>query len=135
MERYPQPVVEGDNVTILWDSPLHTDRTTQANRLDIIVKGIKEKTFFIIDMSIPTRSELRCEEFDNISKYRDIEIEIGRIWNLKAMTVPVIKGALGVIKKGFQNNLNKIPGQLQLQEIQKLILTSTAHILRKRLSI
>ena len=37
-EHKPQPVVEGDNVTLLWDFPIHNDRTIQANRPDIKVK-------------------------------------------------------------------------------------------------
>ena len=38
-------------------------------------------------------------------------------------------------KKGCQKHLDAIPGEPQLQEIQKIVLTSTARILRKALSI
>jgi len=57
------------------------------------------------------------------------------MWNLKGITVPVIIGALGMIKKGGENHLDKISARPQLQEIQKVVFTSTAHILRKTLSI
>ena len=40
-----------------------------------------------------------------------------------------------MIKKGCQSHLDNIPGNLSLQEIQKIVLTSTAHILRRALSI
>ena len=36
-EHHPQPVTEGDNVTI-WDFTIHTDRQINANRPDIVVK-------------------------------------------------------------------------------------------------
>ena len=134
-EHHPQPVVEGENVSILWDFSIHTDRTIQANRPDIIIKDFKEQTCLLIDMSIPTDQNIAVKEFDKLSKYKDLEIEIGRMWNLKATTVPVIVGALGMIKKGCQKHLDKIPGQPQLQKIQQIVLTSTAHILRKTLSI
>jgi len=124
-------VVEGDNVTILWDFPIHTDSTIQANRPDIIVKDSTEKTCLLIEMSVPTDHNIAAKEFDKLSMYKDLEIEITRMWNLKAITVPVIIGALGMINKGCENHLEKIPGQLQLQEIQKIVLTSTAHILQK----
>ena len=57
------------------------------------------------------------------------------MWNLRAISVPVIVRALGLTKKGCQNHLDKIPGQPQLQKIQKSVLKSKAHILRKTLSM
>ena len=46
-----------------------------------------------------------------------------------------IVGALGLIKNGCKKHLDRIPGQPQLQKIHQIILTSTAHIIRKTLSI
>ena len=133
-EHHPEPVVEGTNVTILWDFPVNTDRTIQANRPDIIIKDKKEKTCTLIDVSVPSDKNIAVKEFDKLSKYKDLEIEIQKMWHLKAKTVPVIVGALGMIKKGCQKHLDKIPGEPCLKEIQKIVLTSTAHILRKTLS-
>ena len=78
-EHKPQPVVEGDNVTLLWDFPIRTDRTIQSNRPDIIVKDLKEKPCFLIDMSIPTDQNTSAKEFDKLSKYKDLEIEIKNV--------------------------------------------------------
>ena len=86
-------------------------------------------------MSIPTDQNISAKEFGKLSKYKDLEIEIQRMWKLRTSTVQVISGALVMIKKGFQEHLDTIPGEPQLQEIQKIVLTSTAHILRKALSI
>ena len=134
-EHHPQAVTEGDNVTILWHFPIHTDRSIQANRPEIIVKDSIEKNCLLIDMSVPTDQNIAAKEFDNMSKYKDLEIEISRMWKSKAIALPVITGTLGMIKKGCQSHLDKIPGQTQLQEIQKIVLKSTAHILRKTLSV
>ena len=105
------------------------------NRPNIIVKDFKEKTCLLIDMSISTDQNIPAKEFDKLSKYKDLEIEIQRMWKLRTSTVPVIVGALGMIKKACQKHLDTIPGEPQLQEIQKIVLTSTAHILCKALSI
>ena len=86
-------------------------------------------------MSIPTDQNIPAKKFDKLSKYKDLEIEIQRIWKLRTSTVPVIVGALGMIKKGCQKHLDTIPRDPQLQKIQKIVLTSTAHILRKALSL
>ena len=47
----------------------------------------------------------------------------------------VVIGALGVIKKGVEKYVDKIPGTLSIDELQKITLLGTAHILRKVLSI
>ena len=39
------------------------------------------------------------------------------------------------MKKGTAKHLQKIPGKQNLAEIQKIVLTSTAHILRKAIKI
>ena len=40
-----------------------------------------------------------------------------------------------MIKKGTQNFIHQIPGKASVQEMQKIVLTNTAHILRKVLSV
>ena len=46
-------------------------------------------------------------------------------------TIPVTVGTLGIINKGTQKYVNEIPGNLSLAEIQKIVLNSTANILRR----
>ena len=53
------------------------------------------------------------------------------MWKMKSKTIPVIVGALGMIKKGTQKYVNEIPGNLSLAEIKR-VLISTAHILRRK---
>jgi hypothetical protein len=47
-----RPVHEED-VTVLWNQAVHTDREVTANRADIIMKNKKEKTCTLIDVAIP----------------------------------------------------------------------------------
>ena len=121
-------------MTILWDFPLRTDRTIQANRLDIIIKDKQNKTCKLIDVSVPSDSNISAKESEKLSKYKDLDIEIAKMWKIKTKTIPVIVGALSMIKKGAQKYVNEIPGSLSLAEIQKLVLNSTAYILRRTLS-
>ena len=58
-------------------------------------------------MSVPTDQNIAAKEFDKLSKYKDLEIEINRMWNLKAITVPVIIGALGMLKKAVKITLTR----------------------------
>ena len=55
--------------------------------------------------------------------------------SLKTETVPVVSGALGLVKKkGLGKYVEKIPGNINIEELQKISLLGTAHILRKVLS-
>ena len=134
-EQHPEAVTEGKNVTILWDFPVHTDRMIQANRPDIVVKDKRNSTCLLIDMSVPTDKNVSAKVFEKLSKYKDLEIEIEKMWQLKTTIIPVVVGALGLIKKGTIDYLKKIPGEPSLSEIQKIVLNSTAHILRRALSV
>ena len=128
-EHKTPPVVEGKNTTILWNFPINTDRAIQANRPDIVIKDYKSSTCLLIDMTIPTGGNISIQEFDKLSKYKDLQIELGRMRQLKTTFIPVVVGALGMIKKGILNHLKSIPGEPNLQEIQKIVLKSTSHIL------
>ena len=134
-EHNPEPVTEGDQVTILWDFPIHTDRTIKANRPDIVVKDLNKKKCTLIDMTVPADRNIAPKEFEKLSKYKDLEIEIQKMWHLDTSTIPVVVGALGLLKQGTEDYMERIPGKPKLFEIQKIALTSTAHILRKFLSI
>ena len=61
--------------------------------------------------------------------------KVERMWGLKTTTVPVVMGALGTIKKDMENYTNKIPGNINIHELQKITLLSAAHLLRQVLSI
>ena len=39
----PQPAYEEEDVTVLWNQAVHTEREVTANRPDIIIKNKKEK--------------------------------------------------------------------------------------------
>ena len=115
-EHEHKTVTGNDSVTILWDMPIHTDRTIAVNRPDIVLQNKKDKTCLLIYMTLP---------FDT---------KIGNCWGLKTTTVAVIMGALGTIKKDMENFSNKIPGNINIYKLQKITLLSTAHLLRWVLS-
>ena len=86
-------------------------------------------------MKIPADKNVSVAEFEKLSKYKDLEIEVEKLWHMKTVTIPVVIGALGMIKKDTEKHLEKIPESPNLGEMQKIALKSTAHILRKTLSM
>ena len=57
------------------------------------------------------------------------------MWGMKAKTIPAVIGALELIKKGLEEYIQQIPGNIKMHELQRITLLGTSHILRKALSI
>ena len=119
------------NETILWDYSIITDRKILANRPDIVIHDRKSKTCMLIDVSIPDDKNIALKEAEKISKYKNLEIEINWMWNVKTKVVPVVVGALGTLRKYFTKGVELKPGRPEVSEIQEISLLSTAHVLRK----
>ena len=68
---------------------------------------------------------------DKIVKYKDLTIEIQRLWNVKTKVIPVIIGATGTISRSFRKYASNIPGKHEVKVLQKTDILGTAHILRK----
>jgi len=71
------------------------------------------------------------KEAEKILKYKDLTIEIQRMWNVKTKVIPVIIGATGTISKSFKNYMSIIPGKHEVKEPHKTAILGTAHIFRK----
>jgi hypothetical protein len=127
-----KPVYEEGDVTVLWNQAVHTDREITANRPDIIVKNKKDKTCTLIDVAIPTDRNVTQKEAEKKSKYKSLDIELQRMWNLKCCTIiPVIIGATGIVTKSLRKYVEAIPGKHSIDSLQKTAILGTSHIIRK----
>jgi hypothetical protein len=133
-EHQAEKVVESEEVMIMYDMAVNTDRRIGANRPDIIFHDKRNKRCLLIDVSVPCDTNISIKEAEKLSKYKDLEIEISRMWNTKTRVIPVVVGALGSVRVGLQNYLDDIPGKETVAQVQKIALLGTAHILRKFMS-
>jgi hypothetical protein len=74
------------------------------------------------------------KEVEKILKYKDLTIEIQRMWNVRIRVIPVIIGATGTISKSFRKYVSDISGKHEVKELQKTAILGTAHLLRKVLT-
>jgi len=93
----------------------------------IIIKG----TCVLIDVAISEDRNVIKKEADKVLKYKDLTIEIQRMWNVKSKVMSVIIWATGTISKSFRKYVSNIPGKHDVKELQKTAILATAHILRK----
>jgi hypothetical protein len=125
---------QGRNVTILWNQQVQTNRTIPNNKPDIIIRDNEKRTCMLIDVAISEGRNVIKKEAEKILKYKDLTIEIQRMWNVKTKVIPVIIGATGTISKSFRKYVSNIPGNHKVKELQKTAILGTAHILRKVLT-
>jgi hypothetical protein len=85
----------------------------------------------LIDVAIPGDRNVIQKEAEKILKYKDLTIEIQRMWNVKTGVIPVIIRATGTISKSFRKYVNTIPVNHDVRELQQTAILGTAHRLRK----
>ena len=128
-KQKPQKVVETESVTILWDFPIRTDRAIQANKPDITIKDHREKTFKLMDFTFPMDINISTKEFEKLSKYKDIQIETQ---NLVIQNINDSNSCrcIRVSEKRVWKTSWNYYWWKSLVEIQKIVLSSTLHILK-----
>ena len=135
-EHVPKSVEtgQGGNVTIPWNQQVQTDRTIPYNKPDIVIRDNEKRTCMLTDVTISGDRNVIKKETEKILKYKDLKIEIQRMWNVKTRVIPVIIGATGTISKSFRKYVSNIPGNHEVKKLQKTAILGTAHILRKVLT-
>ena len=121
---------------IYWNFPIQVDRELEdrANKPDIIIFNKTERHCTIVDVTIPGDHNIEQKQQHKIDKYRDLKIEISRMWNCSSVVVPVVIGALGSVPKKFHDHFYKLDIGKNIVPLQKSALLGTASILRKVLT-
>jgi hypothetical protein len=73
----------------------------------------------LIDVAISGDRNVIQKVAEKVLKYKDLTIEIQRVWNVKTRVILVIIGATGTISKSFRKYVSTIPGNHEVRELQK----------------
>ena len=130
----PETVVSNDQVTLIWDMQVHTGKEIMANKSDIIITDHINNTCHLIDTKIPSDRNVSIMEVGKFSKHEDLEIKVNKMLKMEATTLPLAMCVLGVRKIGMRSAAEKRPGTINIEELQKIALMGTAHILRQVMS-
>jgi hypothetical protein len=98
----PKPVSQHEDITVLWNQGIQTDREVLVNRPDIIIKNKKDKVCLLIDVAISSDRNVIQKESEKKLKYKNLSIQIQRMWNMKCFVIPVIIGTTGIVTKGLK---------------------------------
>jgi len=93
-EHVPKSVEtsQGGKVTILWNQQVQTDRTVPNNKPDIIICNTEKGTCMLIDVVMSGERNVIKKDAEKILKYKDLTVEIQRMWNVKTKVIAVIIG-------------------------------------------
>ena len=64
-----------------------------------------------------------------------MRLQVQKLWNLKAIAIPVVVGAFGTVSEELENRLKTVKISIVISCLQKAALLATAFILRKVLGI
>jgi hypothetical protein len=123
-------VCEQEDITVLWNQEVQTDREVLGNRPDIIIKNKKDKICLLIDVAIPSDRNVVNKEAEKKLKHKKLSIEIQRMWNMTCLVIPVVIGATGIVTKGLKKYLETTPGNHSIDSLQKTAVPGTSHIIR-----
>ena len=73
----------------------------------------------LIDVAISGNRNVIKKEAKKILKYKNLTIQIQRMWNVKTRVIPVVRVATGTIPKSFRKHVSNIPGHHDVKELQK----------------
>ena len=80
-------------------------------------------------MTIQSDKNIALNEIEKKSKYKDLELEIQRMWQMKTEVIPVVVSALGTVKKRMVENIKKVSERATVTEIQKIYMLGSTRIL------
>ena len=86
-------------------------------------------------MTVPSDRNIALKEIEKKNEYKDLELEIQRMWHMKTVFIPVVAGVLGTVKKKMVENIKKVSETATVTEIQKICMLGSAPIHRKVLSV
>ena len=122
-----------NNITIMWDMPVNTDRAITANRPDIIVKDSVNSTCKLIDMTVPSDRNIALKE---------TEVQRPRTRNTENVAYENRSDPCGCwcawySEEGYRRkrNIKKVSERANMTKIQKICMLGSARILRKVLSV
>ena len=110
---------------------MQTDRTISTAKPDIVIRDNEEGTCVLVDATISGDRNVIKKEVGKYLNYKELAIEIQRMWTVKTIVIPVILAATEDIAKAFRKYLSNLhlPGRHDIKELQKRAILSSAHVL------
>ena len=75
----------------------------------------------LIDVAIHSDYNIIQKESEKYLKYKDLQIEVQRLWKVKTKVLPVVIGATGLMSTKTHEIMKQIPGKNNILCMQRLL--------------
>ena len=86
----------------------------------------KERTFRIVDFTVPAEHRVELNEREKGDKYLDLSRVLKQVWNIKETIIRIVIGALGAVTKGLVQGLEDLEIMGRVETVQNTALLRSA---------
>ena len=132
-----ETALENETSKILWDYfNIYTDRAIHHRRPDIVLIDKVDNRVKIIDIAVPWDVNIESKYREKVDHYKDLAIELSRLWQKQVTIIPIIVGSLGCVKSNFDKALKDLSIEVECRSytLQKTAVLASAYILRRLLT-
>jgi hypothetical protein len=97
---------------------VQTNRIIHNNKLDIIIRESEKGACVLVDVAIEGDGNVINKETENILKYKNLTIEIQRVWKAKRV-MPVTIWASGTTSNSNREYPRNISGKHEIKELEQ----------------
>ena len=119
---------------VWWNRKVVTEKVLEHSRPDLVVIDHVEKSWIIVDFSVPFDANVEMKEEEKMTRYAELATEVRRLHRVSTKVVPVVVGALGVVSRRLAGYLKVLGIPDVVGGLQTSAIVGTTAILRKVLS-
>ena len=75
-----ETVMENEEVTVMWDMKIQTDKEIEHCRPGIDIRCNKSRKCYLVAVACPFDPRVQDKEREKVEKYQDLKRELKRIW-------------------------------------------------------
>ena len=131
-DHQPLPVVENDEVKLLWDFGMITDLSVRHNRPDIVVFLKKDLRILFLEVACPADVNVLDKEDEKVSKYQGLAREVSMGYQQPVDIIPIVFGHSGTVSSHQPTHLKKLPlySDRVFNQLQQAVILGTISVLR-----
>jgi Reverse transcriptase (RNA-dependent DNA polymerase) len=128
-------VIKNAYAEISTDVKIETERPISENRPDLVIKDIKKRMIYIVDVAVSHRNGITPKEHEKTAKYEKVRRELAQRTGYQAIVLPYVISWDGNVSKenGKIRNILGISDEIH-SYIQKVALRETVDIVCRDIS-
>ena len=127
-----ETVLENETYKILWDFNIYTDQAIHHRCPDIVLIDKVDNRVKIIDIAVPWDANIESKYREKVDHYKDLAIELLRLWQKQVTIIPIIVGSLGCVKSNLDKALKDLSIEIECRSytLQKTAVLASTYILQ-----